>query len=208
VAVVAKEPGISVAFADVIRKEVEGVGHEFPVRDQALHVVVDGYVRVLVHGPAHLGEVPPPVVPGVVELAEVEGLRRGDDKEVSLPRVFVHVPVGRLREEQPVVSVGTDIVVFVRSLRVQQPGGPVCVDLEDRDIGIHGRPVVQTNALPPLQEWLVPTIEPNPGLQLLCGSEVLRRSTRCGEGQDSEDGNQASNVHVYSKIQPATSKRA
>jgi hypothetical protein len=203
VAIVAQEPGIGVSFADVIREEVQGVGHEFPVWDQARHVVVDGYVRVLVHGPADPGEVPSPLVPGIVELAEVEGLGRGDDKEIPLPRVFVHVPVGRPGEEKPVIPGGSDIVVFVGGLRIQQAGRAVRVDLEDRDVGIHGRSVVQTDALSPLEEGFVPAIEPDPGLQLLCWSEVLRGGTYRGESQDSKDGKQASNVHLHSKIQPA-----
>jgi hypothetical protein len=204
VTVIAEETGVFVVLPDVIRNEVESVGHDFPIRNQGGHIVVDGDVGIFVDRAPHGREVPSPVVAIVFDLTEVEGDRRGHHEEVPLPRVFIDIPVGRLGKEQTIITGGPDEVILVRRPRVQQLHRPVGVDMEDGHVGFRGRPVVQANTIASLQQRLFSPVHPDPRLQRITGLLVLRvGGTEPHDGERQQDPN-VSTAHDDPRIHNST----
>jgi hypothetical protein len=163
VTVVAHEPGIVVPLLDIVCREIEAVGHVLPVRDEGCHIIVHGQVGIPVYLASDEAQIPTPVVVGVTKVGEAEWLGGGDDEEIPYSRVFIHVPVGGARKEHPIVPLRPRIVVLLRRVGKYEPCGSVGVDVEYRDEGVFRGPVIDSNALPALEDGFLPPIQPHPG---------------------------------------------
>jgi hypothetical protein len=163
VTVVAHEPGIVVPLLDIVCGKIETVGHVLPVRDESRHIIVHGQVGIPIYLASDVAQVPTPIVMGVAEVGEAERLGGGDNEEISHSRVFIHVPVGGTRKEHPIVPLRPCIVVLLGRVGKYEPCGSVGVDVEYRDEGVLRGPVIDSNALPALEDGFLPPIQPHPG---------------------------------------------
>ena len=164
-AVIAEEARICVRLTHAVRGEIQGVGGVLPFGDDSRHVVVHRHVRVGIQLPSDLGKIPATIVVRVPKRTEVEGDGRGDGEEVPHARVIPDEPVRGLGKEETVVSTTPGVVVLAGSGGEDQSHGPICVDVEDRDVGVFRSPVIDPDPVSTAEHRLGAPVEPDPGFQ-------------------------------------------
>ncbi len=170
-AIVAEEAGVFLLLANAVGEKVQRVGDSLPFRQNRRHIIVDRHVRILVDDITDSLEVPPLL--GVkTEGREIEGARRGDHEEISKARIIADPPPGRIGEKQPVVPSCGDERVSVRVLREEKRDPSVRIDPENGGVRVTGGPVVDSNLVATLYDWIFPAIEPHTGFQRILGDAL------------------------------------
>jgi hypothetical protein len=172
VAVVTEEPRVFETPVNVVCGEIQAVRNVLPLWDQRGHVIVHSQIGIAIHLATQIAQVPGPCMPGWSKLREIEGYRGGNDEEVAHPGIVVHIPVGGTRKEDAVVATAPGEVILPGGGGEDHPRCTIGVDLEDRDEGALGNPIVDPCSLSPLQHRFLATIQPDPGFQRI-GPVVL-----------------------------------
>lgn len=162
---VAHEAGVLKPLVHIVRGEIQPVADVFPVRNESRHVVVHGQVGVSIHLAPNKAQIPSPAIVGVPEVCEGEGLRRSYDEEIPHPWIVPNKPVGRPGEEDPVITPSPGEVVLLGRVGEDQPDRPVGIDIENGHEGVFRDPVVEPCRFPPLEDWFVSSVQPDPSLQ-------------------------------------------
>ena len=197
VAVVAEEPGILVPPIHVVLREVQGVGPRLPIRNEGGHEVVHGKIRVLIDPPADGLQIPSAAHPGVAEGREVHGPPGRHDEEVPHAGVVVDVPVGGAGEAKTVRPIPSNVVVLTGNPGVEEPDDSVGVDMEDRHIGVRRGPVVYAGPIAPVEDVPSPSLDPDPGLEVVepLGGRRLSRHGCTDESQKQQPRDPAGGPH-------------
>lgn len=159
--VVTEESRKRMLLSDIVLEEIESVRGHLPIGDDRRDVVVDGEIRIFVYRFAYAGEVPPLHICAVGEARQVQRLLGRDHEVVPHAGLLIHLPLGRIRKDEPVVRAPRHPSLRPGMRRVQQRYAPVGVDVENGGSSVTRGAVVHSDTIPPLEHWLVSTVEPN-----------------------------------------------